>query len=251
MKPNDGFVVEDKFVEAINDKNISELSDNLKHFVTFAFPTMDKNEKLKCAKPDTLIKPDICIYQKNNFNFVSIKSGLCEQLHTESLFTFIDFLKSQKIDKETIETYLLYQYGDGTTDGTGKTRMSSVETKLKFNERIQKMNAVFNKNKHFIKAFADRVMFQGVNPEADRAEILYHGDIDYGVFIGRSQMLKHIDHRTWYYMDKCVHIGPFVVRPKARYSNVEIKNENSRHVINVSYPRLIYDMQYIAKQYNN
>ena len=251
MKPNDGFIVEDKIVEAINNKKVSELSDNLKHFVSFVFPLMNKDEKLKCTKPDSLIKPDICIYQKNNYNFVSIKSGLSEQIHSENIQTFIDFLKSQKIDNYTIQSYLFYQYGDGTTDGTGKNRMSSVETKIKFNERIRQMNNAFNKSKNFIKAFADRVMFQGVDPEADRAEVLYHGDVDYGVFIGRSQMLKHIDHKSWFYMDKCVHIGPFVIRPKARYSNGEIKNEGSRHVINVSYPRLIYDMEYIAKQYSN
>ena len=251
MKPSEGFLVEDKFVEEINNKNVNDLNSNLKHLITFAFPLFNKNQNLKCAKMDSLIKPDICIYQGNKYNFVSIKSGFCEQLHMENVHSFVEFLEKNGIDKHTIETYLLYHYGDGTIDGSGKNRMSSVETKFTFNERIREMNEVFNKSKDFIKKFADRVIWQGVDEHANRAEILYHGDTDYGVFIARSQMRKHIENRTWFYMDKCVHIGPFVVRPKARYANGEIKNPENRQMVNVSYPRLIFDMQYIAKQYSN
>ena len=42
------------------------------------------------------------------------------------------------------------------------------------------MNAKFNENRDFVKAFANRVLFQGVNPLAIPADIIYHGDEDFG-----------------------------------------------------------------------
>ena len=246
-----GTEFEDKFAKAINDKKVDELNPNLKHFIAFIFPNLDKNEKIKCVKTDNICKPDVCIYQKNDYHFASLKSGLCEHLHMENIFSFLEFLREQKIDERIIHNYLLYHYGDGTTDGSGQKRISSVEIRFKFSEEIKQINNAFNSSKEFIKAFADRVMWQGVDKNADRAEILYHGDIDYGFFITRSEFRRHIDKKSWEYMERCIHIGPFVIRPKARYVNCEVKKEESRKIVAVSYPRLIFDMEYIYKIYNN
>ena len=146
--------------------------------------------------------------------------------------------------------YLLYHYGDGTTDGTGKRRMSSIEVRFMFDERIKKMNEEFNKSKEFIKKAAERFMFQGVNPDASKAEYIYHGDPDYGVFVSRNQYMRHIEKKNWDYMQTCVHIGPFVVRPHARYANKEIRNEEHRHTVVINYPRFVQDLLYISSRYS-
>lgn len=249
MNTTVGLKNEENLCETINGKTFNDLNTNLQYFMYYLFPHVDKEKKLRCFQTENFIKPDICISQEKELKYVSVKYGQSETLHNESIQTFIIFLKENGISNETIETYLLYHYGDGTIDGTGQRRMNSVEIRFMYDERIKKMNDEFNRSKEFIKKVADRFMFQGVNPDANKAEFIYHGDADYGVFVSRNQFMRHIEKKNWEYMQTCVHIGPFVIRPHARYANKEIRNEEHRHVVAVTYPRFVQDLLYISSRY--
>jgi len=249
MNTSIGIINEENFVKSINGNMFNDLNKNLQYFLYYLFPKLDKNKKFTCYRTEYLIKPDIIISQDSIMRFISLKYGQSETLHNEHILTFIQFLKDCGISDETIHTYLLYHYGDGTTNGTGKKRMNSVEVRFTYDEQIKKMNEEFNSSKEFIKKFLDRVMFQGVNPSASMAEYIYHGDVDYGVFCSRNQFRRHIDRKNWDYMQTCVHVGPFVIRPHARYVNKEIRNEESRNTVEVNYPRLVQDIAYIARNY--
>ena len=250
MNTSKGITVEERMVHLLNNKRYDEINENLHHFVSFLLPFLEADSKLKCCRTEDFIKPDICISQDDERKFVSVKTGLSETLHTENIISFVNFLKDNGIDDYTVESYLLYQYGDGTTDGSGENRMSSVETRFKMNERIKRMNGMFNSSKTFIKAFADRVMWKGVNPQAESADYLYHGDEDFGSFISRNQIMRHIELRRWDYMTSVVHIGPFILRPKARYpGGREVKNDDFRKRVVVSYPKLLSDIMYISRRY--
>ena len=244
-----GIQNEEKMCENINNKTFDQLNKNLQMFMYYLFPKMDKSKMFKCFQTENFIKPDICISQDSKLKFVSLKYGQSETLHNEHISTFIKFLKDNGISDYTIESYLLYHYGDGTTDGTGQKRMSSIETRFTYDERITKMNEEFNSSKAFIKKFADRVMFQGVNPSTSMAEYIYHGDPDYGVFVSRLQYMRHIEMKNWAFMQTCVHVGPFVLRPHARYANKEILNEEHRHTVTINYPRFVQDILYISSRY--
>lgn len=250
MNTTIGIENEEKLCESINNKTFYELNMNLQYFMFYLFPHIDKEKKLKCFQTENFIKPDICISQEKDLKFVSVKYGQSETLHNEDIRTFIQFLKDCHISDYTIETYLLYHYGDGTIDGTGQRRMQSIEIRYMYDDRIRKMNEEFNSSKEFIKKFADRVMFQGVNPDASKAEYIYHGDVDYGVFVSRYQFMRHIEKKNWDFMQTCVHVGPFVIRPHARYANKEIRNENHRHTVVINYPRFVQDLLYISSRYN-
>ena len=250
MNTTIGILNEEKMCETINDKKFDDLNQNLQYFMYYLFPRIDKSKKIKCFQTENFTKPDICISQEKELKFVSLKYGQSETLHNENIQTFVKFLKECGISDYTIETYLLYHYGDGTTDGTGKRRLSSIQVRFMYDERIRKMNDEFNKSKDFIKKVADRVMFQGVNPDASKAEFIYHGDKDYGVFVSRNQYMRHIEKKNWDFMQTCVHIGPFVVRPHARYSNKEILNEDHRHTVVINYPRFVQDLLYISSRYS-
>ena len=250
MNTTIGIQNEEKFCEQINNKTFDELNTNLQYFMYYLFHQLDKKKKFNCFQTENFIKPDICISQENELRFVSLKYGQSETLHNESIKTFVNFLKDNGISDETVETYLLYHYGDGTIDGTGQHRLSSVEVRFKYDDRIKKMNEEFNNSKEFIKKFAERVMFQGVNPDANKAGFIYHGDPDYGVFVSRYQFMRHIERKNWNYMETCVHIGPFVIRPHSRYANKEIRSEESRHLVVVNYPRFVQDLMYISSRYS-
>lgn len=249
MSYNEGLINEERMIYALNDKKFSELNANLQHFVTFLLPKLDKEQKVKCFHAEDYTKPDFCVQQNDTRRFVSLKHGTCETLHDEKLDRFIQFLMENGIDAETIESYLLFHFGDGTTDGSGTKRMNNFEVKLAYSKRLTKMNKVFNQSKEFIKKFADRVMFQGVNPLAEPAEIIYHGDEDFGCFCSKNQVMRHLELRRWDYMVSVVHIGPFILRPKARYPNKEIKNDDSRRKVVVSYPRLLSEIMYMFSRY--
>ena len=245
----DGKLLEDQFEYYLESRKYSELSDNLQDFIKHLFPFLDRNLDIHCNKTDQLIKPDICIWQKDERRFVSLKSGAVETIHCENLISFVEFLRANNIDEYTIQTYLLYHYGDGTINGTGKRRLNSVEVRTKLAKRIELMNKVLNSSKDFIKKFADRVLFQGCNDDVYPAGFIYHGDIDYGKYISRNQLMKHIDNKSWDYMVSCVHIGPFTIRPKARYSGKEIKSDDNRRLITVNYPRFYDDIIIMSKKY--
>ena len=250
MNTSIGIINEEKLCEAINGKTYYELNDNLRFFIHYLFSRVDKEKKFKCFQTENFIKPDICIQQEKECKYVSVKYGQSETIHNENIKTFVIFLKECGISDESIQTYLLYHYGDGTTDGTGKNRLSSIEVRFRYEERIDKMNEEFNKTKEFIKKFADRVLFNGVNPDANKAEFIYYGDSDYGVFVSRNQFMRHIERKNWAYMTTCIHVGPFVIRPHARYSNKEIRNEEHRHTVTINYPRFSSDLNYISSRYS-
>ena len=249
MSMTDGLVNETHMVSALNDKMYDELNANLHHFMYISFPNINYKTKIKCYKAEEYTKPDIVVQVGDECRYVSLKHGAAEEVHEEKLPRFIEFLKENNIDDYTIESYLLYHFGDGTTDGTGQKRLDCFQTRYRYDERIRKMNEAFNNSKEFVKKFANRVVFQGVNELANPADIIYHGDEDYGSFMSRNQLMRHIDFRTWNFMTYVVHIGPFVIGPRARYPNKEIKNDGYRKVVTVRYPKLLQDILYISSRY--
>ena len=246
---NEGFLNEERLMYSIDGKTFKQLNGNLQHFVSLILPYMDKEMVIKCSKTEDYIKPDLCIYQGNQRVYVSVKHGTTETLHDEKLNPFINFLREHGIEEDVINAYLLYHFGDGTTDGTGENRLPAFDARVKYDEQVKKVNAAFNKSIDFIKEFADRVMFKGVNPDAEAADVLYHGDEDYGSFISRNQLMRHLERRNYNFMTQNVHIGPFIVRPKARYPGREIKNNDHRNKIVVSFPRLLNEVMYISGRY--
>lgn len=244
-----GIENEENFVKSIDNKTYFELTKHLQYFLHYLFPVINDSVKFHCFQTRNFCKPDVCISLESEMRYVSLKYGECETVHNENIITFKKFLEENGISKEAINTYLLYHYGDGTTDGTGKRRLGSVEVRFHYEKEIIKLNEELNKSKDFVKKFAERVMFQGVNPQANCAEYIYHGDIDYGVFMSKYQMMQHLDKKNYDYMTSCVHIGPFVVRPHARYSNKAIRNEEHRHTVVVNYPKIIQDIMYIFPRY--
>ena len=249
MGINEGLLNEQQIIQAIDGKTYYQLNANLQHLLYFSLPALDRNKKIKCFKAEEYTKPDICISQDGKTRYISVKHASAETVHEEQLSRFIQFLMENEIDEHTIETFLLYHFGDGTTDGTGKNRMDHFSVFSTYGERIKEMNEKFNESKDFIIKFADRVLFQGVNELAIPADIIYHGDEDFGVFMSKNQFIRHLEIRKWDYYTSVVHIGPFVLRPRARYPGREIKNDDFRHRVVVNYPKLVNDIMYIFKRY--
>ena len=97
--------------------------------------------------------------------------------------------------------------------------------------------------------FIYRCLFKGTQEKNIEADFIYHGDVNYGVVCSKDQIFKHVDRRSWDYMDN-LHIGPIQFRPHARYTNTEIKREEKRWKVDFWWARLPADLDYIAERYD-
>ena len=104
------------------------------------------------------------------------------------IFRIKHFLIENHIPKTIILGYLKYQYADGTTNGTCKTRLSAEEYKKHHQQRIDKINESFNKN-HILGKAIDRFLLQGRN-SSEKIDVLIYGVIDDFVWIKRDDIRR-------------------------------------------------------------
>jgi len=249
MHKNIGRLKEDEFVKAIDGKKAKDLSHNLKHNLREMFGLFDGEEVLKSGLVDKLQKPDFYIEYKGIRKYVSLKTGRAETVAEEYLKLFLQYLRSWHLSEESQKTFLYYHFGDGTMDGSGEKRMEYFELIAKLAPRIAKMNEELNSNKDFIKDMIHRCLFKGTVETNIEADFIYFGDINYGVVCSEAQIFKHVDRRTWEYMNN-PHIGPIQFRPHARYIDSPIKKEQSRWKVDFWWANLSADLEYIAERYD-
>jgi len=250
MYSNVGLIREDEMIICLNQRRYCDLSNNLQHFMQELFGLIPEDSFIQCERIMGFIKPDFKITCNGISHNVSMKSGSSIIMHQENITKFISWLKEQGISDSTIETILLYQFGDGTTDGTGEKRYGYADVHYLYKDRIKEANIELNSNKDFVKKVIRRCVFKGTNEAYEEADFLYHGDVNYGVCINQKQTYKHIDVKSWGFINN-LHIGPLHLRPHARYVDKETTSYENRAKIEMYWPYLVEDMQYIARRYNS
>lgn len=246
---NTGLLVEDEIVNALNKKRYKHLNNNMRNFIRDIYGVVNERDKIYCEKTNDYIKPDIVIKIKNRTRYVSIKSGRASIMHDEIIKNVILFFRELGVSEYSQKLLLFYQYGDGTLNGSGKYRRDYHETYTWLESGIKKFNEEMNLDHTLVEKIIERVMFQGVNNEAPRADYIYQGDLSYGIVVSREQILKHLRNKTFNFYEN-VHIGPLLFRPHARYAKTVVKNEKLRNRIEFYWPNFHEDMVYIYKRYN-
>ena len=250
MKPRYGLQKEDKMVNALNNKKIGDLNANLKKMMANLYGIIEDDEIVKCRKKEDFSKPDLVITYKGVSRYISMKSGTAKEIHEEQISTVISFLHRLGISKYTLNTLLLFQYGDDTTNGTGDHRMTWQEVYKKYDQRIKYANNELNRNKKVFLDIMERCMFQGVDVKAIPADALYHGDENSGVLVTKNQFLKYFQMKNWDLYNS-FHIGPMILRPHSRDVNHDIQNEHLRHKLQFNWPTLKADMLYINEHFSS
>ncbi|MCR5693238.1 MAG: hypothetical protein K6G74_04685 [Bacilli bacterium] len=249
MHKNIGRLKEDEFVYALNNKKAGELSHNMKHILREMFGFFEESDIVKCGLVEHYQKPDFYIEFKGQKKYVSLKSGSSTVVAEEGIKQFLAYLREWNLSVDGQKTLLYYHFGDGTMDGSGEKRMDYRELIHKLAPRIVELNKELNSNKKFVKEFIYRCLFKGTQERNVEADFIYHGDVNYGVVCSKEQIFKHVDRRSWDYMDN-LHIGPIQFRPHARYANTEIKREEKRWKVDFWWARLPADLDYIAERYD-
>jgi len=249
MYTDSGHYMEDLIKATLEHRRVGDLDNNMRHFISCLFGVVDENATIEVNKPDEPLKPDLFIRIGNEERDVSIKTGGATQFHSENIKTFILFLRSIGISEQTQRTILYYHFGDGTMDGSGKKRYRVDLLIIKMANAIKEANAELNANFDIIKRITDRIIYQGVDPSSKRATHIYHGDMEFGVTVSERQIDKWMSNRTWRY-SKYIHIGPFVLRPEARYVDKPIRSDYKRRHVNAIWINAEADIRLISQRYN-
>ena len=249
MQVSTGTINEDLIYEALKDKKIKDLSNNMRDMIVHLFGLTHPDDIVRCEKTCDFIKPDIMITLNGVTKGVSIKSANADIVHAEQISTFVERLRRWHISEETIETILLFHYGDGTTDGSGDIRLGYTEIKYQLNDRIKRANDELIKSYDFIVDVLNYCLFDGVREDADKADAIYIGDVHYGHVATKEQIRRYLTAKSWKFYEN-LHFGPLLIRPHARYSKGKIRYERLRHQIDVYWPRLYHEIEYISRRYN-
>jgi len=247
---NYGLLLEKELEQALNNKRYKNLSGNLQTMIKDMFGVVKPRDKIKCEKCEEFIKPDLLIKVKNKSKYVSVKSGGAQTVHQETIDKVIPFLRSIGIENDELRTMCLFHFADGTCDGSGVKRMDNMRVLVWLESKIKVFNQKVNNHPDLIELILERLLFQGVDPNAARVDYIYFGDLDYGITVSRHQIKRHLHTKSYMFL-RNLHFGPILFRPHARYAHSEIKNFYNHKKVDFYWPGLEKDLQYIYKRYGN
>lgn len=239
------FQNETDLISALSNKTYAELNDNLKKFILFLFPQVNNNDKIKCYSGIVGQKPDIIIDINNKRKNVSIKKGSGNSVHQEDIDLFMDFLTTLDISEEAKVELLKYHWADGTTDGSGKIRVSSAEYKVEHQKEIDLINSELNKREPLTKLIT-RVLFKGKSDKFDEADVIYYGTINEGHWATKGEIIKYMLNNK--FDINSIHFGPLTYQIWNRCLNFNPNTENRRNVMQVKWGSLERDLLIIEKE---
>ena len=209
-----------EFVNYLNNKKIFELNPMFYSFIKDLFIDLNNEYIITCWKNTKPQKTDIFICINNTTKNISIKKGIKNSVHLERISDFVHFLIENNIDREIIIEYLKYQYADGTTNGTGKIRLSAIEYKKSYQNKIDLINKHFNK-KDIIENAINRFILKSKNSDEEIDAIIY-GIVEDFIWIKSEDIKKTIISKKDEYSTG-VHFSSLTIQPMNRCLSKNIK----------------------------
>lgn len=234
-----GFDNEFEFAASLVNKKINELNPLFENLILDLYGEIDKNSCINCFVDLNKQKTDIIININGIKKRISIKKGVKNSVHVESIYDFVEFLKSLQIKDEIIDIYLKYHFADGTNDGTGVNRISAVDYKKINQEQIDKLNLELNKVE-ILEQIISRFLILGRNSIEPIDAIIYGVNDDF-IWILTEDIIKVVLSKKNCY-STAVHFGPLTVQPQNRCLNGNKKYEKERFNIQVKWYNLCDDI---------
>lgn len=238
-KEINGYQNEIEIRNELNKKYIFELNLMYRSFIEDIFDNVKDEDFILCWVDFNKKKYDIVISINNEKKYVSIKKGMKNSVHVEGISSFIHFLIENGIKREIIIEYLKYHYADGTTNGTGKERVSAEIYKKENQEKIDNINTHLNNEKLLIKA-SERFVLKGRNSNI-YIDVLLFGVSDDFIWIKREDIIKVILEKKNTY-SSAVHFGPLTIQPVDRCLNYNPKFEKKRFCVQLKWYNLADDI---------
>ena len=143
------------------------------------------------------------------------------------------------IPRELVIEFLKYHYADGSTNGSGKIRLTSLEYKVNHQDEIDKINKFLNQDDFLIKSI-DRFVVKGRNSKESIDTIIY-GTINDFLWIKTKDvyniLLKHKeDYSTG------IHFSNLFYQPLDRCINRNPRYESRRYISQIKWYSLFDDI---------
>lgn len=239
MTDINGFDNEYKFINYLNGKRIRELNPLFRNLIYDLYGYLDDKFVVYAWRNHLPQKSDIFIKINDIKKGISIKKGIRNSIHLEGISEFIHFLIQNKVDKEIIIEYLKYHYADGSTNGKGEKRISVNEYKILNQDKIDKINNVFNQEK-LLHAAINRFILKGNNSDYYIDAIIY-GEVDDFLWILKKDIRKVIMQKRNEY-STAVHFGPITCQPLARNLSYNPGLEKRRFCVQLKWYNLCDDI---------
>lgn len=234
-----GYINEIYIVNYLNGRKVKDLNILYLEMIETLFKNISSEDRIKSWKNPFLQKTDVFIKIGNETKRISIKSGIKNSFHVEPISEFIHFLIENGIEKEYIFSYLKYHYADGTTNGSGKNRISVSEYKKTNQKKIDLLNARLN-NKKIIEKIIERFILKG-NNDIHQIDMIIYGFYDDFIFITKDEIKNIINSKIDYYSTG-VHFGPLSCQPMTRCLNYNPKYEKNRFCVQIKWYNFFDDI---------
>lgn len=233
-----GYSNEIDFVNHLNGHKVKNLNIMFLELIETLFENMNKEDIITAWKNPFKQKTDIFIKINNTKKRISIKMGNGNSVHVEPISEFIHFLIENGISRKNVIEYLKYQYADGTTNGTGKTRISSEDYKKANQDKLDELNKELNKKEILQKAI-DKFILKGNNDKSYIDALIYGTTKDF-LFITKEE-IKTIILNKINFKATGIHIGPLFCQPMNRCLNNNPKYDKSRFCVQIKWYSLLDD----------
>ncbi len=243
-----GYKNEEEFAEYLNGKKFKEVNIIFQDLLYKLYGILDYDDGITCWVNMSKRKADIYIRINGMVRGISIKKGIKNSVHVESLEMFIEFLKKLGIKEEVIDKYLKYHFADGTIDGTGKTRISSAEYRRNHQEDIDFINREFNREE-YIDQFINRFVLQG-NKSKYEVDAVIYGVVEDFVFITNEE-IKYIIRKHLLDSVSSLHISCLSIQPMARNLNYNSKYEFCRYHVQIKWYNIFDQIIEVMATYRN
>ena len=234
-----GYSNEMDFINHLNGHKVKNLNIMLLELIEALFENVDKEDVVIAWKNSFKQKTDIFIKINDVKKRISIKMGAKNSVHMEPISEFIHFLIENGVSRENVIEYLKYQYADGTTNGTGKIRMSGKEYKEINQKKLDELNTSLNQPNILSKAI-DRFILKG-NNDVNYIDALVYGTVNDFLFVTRDEIKTIILSKINFYATG-VHFGPLFCQPMSRCLNYSKKYDNLRFCVQVKWYNLFDDI---------
>lgn len=242
---SDGFANENEIIDYLNTQKLYDnLNTNMKEFLSFLFSTDLKGSKISAFKPTGMVKPDVAITINGITKYVSVKKGSGNSVHQEQLSLFEMFLKSNSVTPQIITYLKEFHYGDGSTDGSGSTRVSASDWLSNNNKKMIEINKAF-KDECLLKKVFDRVLFVGNVSPAPVVDSMFHGNVERALWASREEITNYLlkVNNT----SSTIHFSNLTYQVWNRNLNFNPDTANRRHVMQMKWASLTDDLALIKR----
>lgn len=263
MDPNDVNLIDTKgfdmlsgisiFPHYTNKKSTLTEQENEKRLINFTNSIINFSktvgEVFAIPEEDAIYVNDNSIEFLGTRPYFIFKNGIMEKYEIENnkqnkkmiqkMFFQTIFLISNKVSCDSVINYLKYHYADGTTNGTGKNRVSASEYKIANQDKIDIINKELNQSPIPEKAI-DRFILKG-NLSNTSIDTLLYGVKDDFIWIKKEDIRKSILSKKDTY-STAVHFVSLTVQPLDRCLNKNEKYDRKRFCVQIKWYNLADDI---------